>query len=214
MILEAVKQSVSSNMNTQTNMQILNDENSLSFFECFEDATKQVGSDNKIRWDHLGEEEQKCEYFAMAKDGVISYNGATFVCDYDRNELQLGDCSDRSKCLTISLTNGGTLVVNRDNLEELKDAITMFSPEDQLLIMRAIMVDKKAQEILRKIEEESFVIGGEAYTIKEWSQLIERFDKSQEEIKMQLQEEVERQKEEQKQQERLEEEEDLILRIL
>lgn len=189
-------------------------DNSVSFLEHFQDATQKISSGEKIRWDHLDEEEQKCEYFARAEDGIISYEGAVFVCDYERNELQLGDCSDRSRCLTIPLSKGGSLVVNRDNISELKDAISMFSPEDQLLIMKAIMIDKKAQEILNEIEEESFAIGSQSYTIREWNKLIERFDKSENEIKEQLQEEIEKQKEEQEKKELIEDEEDLILGIL
>lgn len=189
-------------------------DNSVSFLEHFQDATQKISSGEKIRWDHLDEEEQKCEYFARAEDGIISYEGAVFVCDYERNELQLGDCSDRSRCLTIPLSKGGSLVVNRDNISELKDAISMFSPEDQLLIMKAIMIDKKAQEILNEIEEESFAIGSQSYTIREWNKLIERFDKSENEIKEQLQEEIEKQKEEQEKKELIEEDEDLILGIL
>lgn len=189
-------------------------DNSVSFLEHFQDATQKISSGEKIRWDHLDEEEQKCEYFARAEDGIISYEGAVFVCDYERNELQLGDCSDRSKCLTIPLSKGGSLVVNRDNISELKDAISMFSPEDQLLIMKAIMIDKRAQQILNEIEEESFAIGSQSYTIREWNKLIERFDKSENEIKEQIQEEIEKQKEEQEKKELIEENEDLILGIL
>ena len=214
MILDTVKQNTLQSTYTAGNNQISFSDNMISFLDHFQDATEKITSDSKVLLDHLGEDEQKCEYFSMAKDGVISYQGATIICDYDRNELQLGDCSDRSKCLTIPLTNGGSLVVNRDNIEELKDAISMFSPEDQLLIMKAILMDKRAQEVLREIEEESFAIGAESYTVREWDKFMERFDKTEDVIKKQVQEEIEKRKEEEKEEELLKDDEDLILGIL
>lgn len=214
MILDAVTCDASQSLFMGGSTKVGFGDNSVSFLEHFQDATEKISSENKIRWDHLDEEEQKCEYFASAENGIISYEGAVFVCDYERNELQLGDCSDRSKCLTIPLSKGGSLVVNRDNIDELKDAISMFSPEDQLLIMKAIMIDKRAQQILNEIEEESFAIGSQSYTIKEWDKMIERFDKIENEIKEQIQEEIEKQKEEQEKKELIEDDEDLILGIL
>lgn len=214
MILDIVRQNTLQNTYMTGSNQISFSDNMISFLDHFQEATEKITSDSKVLLDHLGEDEQECEYFSMAENGVISYKSAMFVCDYERNELQLGDCSNRSKCLTIPLTNGGNLVVNRDNIEELKDAITMFSPEDQLLIMKAIMMDKRAQEVLREIEEESFAIGAESYTVKEWDKFLERFDKTEDVIKKQVQEEIKRRKEEEKKEELLEEDEDLILGIL
>lgn len=214
MILDAVTCDASQSLFMEESVKTKIGDNSISFLKHFQDATEKISSENKIRWDHLDEEEKKCEYFTRAEDGIISYEGAVFVCDYERNELQLGDCSDRSRCLTIPLSKGGSLVVNRDNISELKDAISMFSPEDQLLIMKAIMIDKKAQEILNEIEEESFAIGSQSYTIREWNKLIDHFDKIENEIKEQIQEEIEKNKEEQEKKELIEDDEDLILGIL
>lgn len=53
-------------------------------------------------------------------------------------------------------------MVNRDNLGELSIAITMFSPEDQNRIMRAIAEDKKAQATQNEIEDEKNSIGDDA----------------------------------------------------
>ena len=217
MILDAVKQNTLQNMYVGESTQSQTNGKTICFLDHFQEATEKITSGDKILLDHRDEDEQECEYFSMAQDGVISYKGAVFVCDYGRNELQLGDCSDRSKCLTIPLTNGGSLVVNRDNIIELKDAISMFSPEDQLLIMKAIIMDKRAQEVLREIEEESFSIGAESYTVKEWDKLIERFDRVEDVIKKQVEEDIEKRKEEEEKKEQLledEEEEDLILGIL
>ena len=65
----------------------------------------------------------------------------------------LGDCTNRSDCITISLAEGGSLVVNRKNVGELLDAITMFSPEDRRRIIEAIQQDRMAQQALRELEE-------------------------------------------------------------
>ena len=94
------------------------------------------------------------EYFAMAKDGVVSYKGVDFICDYKTNTLMLGDCSNSDNCIRVALSNGGSLMFNRDNISSLGDAISLFSPEDINRIMRAIQMDKMANDALRDIEEE------------------------------------------------------------
>lgn len=204
MVLDAVQQNTSQNFYVEESNRNQYNDRSVSFLDHFKDATEKVTSVDRIRWEHLDEEEQECEYFAMAENGVISYKGVIFVCDCGRNELQLGDCSDRSNCLTISLSKGGSLVVNRDNIDELKDAITMFSPEDRLLIMKAIILNKRANEVLEEIKDQSFTIGGKSYTIKEWDKIMDRFDRTEEAIKEQLQEKVEKQKEEEEKKDALE----------
>ena len=103
---------------------------------------------------------KKCPYQAREKDGIIEYNGVTFVCDFERNQLTLGDVSNKKDCITIALSEGGSLVVNRDNLSELAKAIGMFSPEDVNRIMRAIALDNKVQQMQQELEdEENSVIG-------------------------------------------------------
>lgn len=101
-------------------------------------------------------------YGYLAEDGIIDYNGIIFLCDEEKNAICLGDVSDRSNVLTIPLSGGGCLMVNRDNLGELSQAITMFSPEDMNRIMRAIADDKKAQEMQKTIEDEVNSIGDDA----------------------------------------------------
>lgn len=101
-------------------------------------------------------------YGYLAQNGVIRYNGVEFVCDERSNAICLGDMSDPKEVLTIRLSGGGRLMVNRKNLGELSQAITMFSPEDINLIMRAIADDKKAQETLREIEEDVNSVGDDA----------------------------------------------------
>lgn len=101
-------------------------------------------------------------YEYMAQDGVISYKGVIFTCNAQWNAICLGDMSNRSNVLTIPLSEGGCLMVNRDNLGDLSQAITMFSPEDINRIMRAIADDKKAQEAQNTLEEEANSIGDDA----------------------------------------------------
>ena len=101
-------------------------------------------------------------YGYLAQDGVINYNGVQFVCDERSDTISLGDMSNPKDVLVIRLSGGGRLMVNRNNLGELSQAITMFSPEDINLIMRAIADDQKAQDALREIEEDINSIGDDA----------------------------------------------------
>lgn len=111
---------------------------------------------------------KKCPYQALAKDGVIEYNGVTFVCDYERNQITLGNVSNKKDCITVALSEGGSLVVNRDNLSDLAKAIGMFSPEDVNRIMRAIALDTKVQQMQQELEDEENTVvrmGAETYSL-------------------------------------------------
>ena len=99
-------------------------------------------------------DKRTCEYFDMADEtGTISYKSATFVCDKKNNTLMLGDCSNESNCLRIKLSKGGSLLVNRENIDQLLMSISMFSAKDQGLIMQAVMKDKIAQAAKEKKKE-------------------------------------------------------------
>ncbi|MDE6129749.1 MAG: hypothetical protein K2G16_11245 [Lachnospiraceae bacterium] len=98
-------------------------------------------------------------YSHLAKDGVIEYNGVTFVCDYEHNTLSLGDVSNPKNVIYVALADGGTLQVNRDNVDDLSKAIGMFSPEDVNRILRAISIDAQCQRKLVEIDEERNSIG-------------------------------------------------------
>ncbi len=87
------------------------------------------------------------------ENGIITYKGVVFVCDNEKNQLCLGDMSDPNKVLNIPLSKGGCLRVNRDNYGDLAKAITMFSPEDINIIMRAITMDKRAQQMKNEIDD-------------------------------------------------------------
>lgn len=101
----------------------------------------------------------KVPYGYLAKDGAITYNGVTFVCDERTNSICLGDMSDKKKVLNIPLSGGGHLKVNRDNLGDLAKAIGMFSPEDVNLILRAIAQDTKVQSMQQELEDMENEVG-------------------------------------------------------
>ena len=101
----------------------------------------------------------KVPYGRLAKDGVIVYNGVCFVCDEKTNSICLGDMTDEENVLTIPLSKGGHLKVNRNSIGLLSKAAGMFSPEDLNLIMRAISEDTRIQAIQKEIEDEDASIG-------------------------------------------------------
>ena len=79
------------------------------------------------------------------------------------------------------------MVVNKDNLGQLSDAISMFNAKDQFLILNALMMERKIKETKGEIEEaDSIMIGGKAYTQKEWDQTIDRFDEAEENVQEQV----------------------------
>ena len=132
----------------------------------FEKLERQNGDKNKLEGRSESElwamafaegmpEDNGVPYFYLAKDGIIDYNGVVFFCDEEHRAICLGDTSDKSKCLNIPLSGGGSLIVNRDNLGSLAKAIGMFSPEDVNLIMRAIAEDAKIQQMKQQIEDET-----------------------------------------------------------
>lgn len=103
--------------------------------------------------------DKKAPYSYLAKDGIIEYNGVTFVCDYEHNALCLGDVSNPKDVIYVALEKGGTLQVNRDNIGDLSKAIGMFSPEDVNRILRAISKDAQCKRNLLEIDEAKNSIG-------------------------------------------------------
>ena len=102
-----------------------------------------------------------CPYSEYADaSGTIVYNGVVFQCDSEKNRLCLGDVTNLKNCLTIHLKRG-SLVVNKNNLSQLSDAIGMFSPEDANIIMRALAEYQKVKDKLNEIEDDKMGIGQE-----------------------------------------------------
>lgn len=93
------------------------------------------------------------EYFAMATGDTLTYNGVTFSLDRKANALTLGDVSKRKDCVYVGLAKGGSLIFNRDNTDGVMDALTMFSPEDQERIVKAIQIDNMAQKAKKEVED-------------------------------------------------------------
>lgn len=163
----------------------------------------------------------KVPYGERSKAGIINYNGVIFVCDETKNRLCLGDVSDNSNCISVTLSGGGSLVVNRDNIDELAKAISMFSPEDINRILEAIAEDNRLRQVQSELEEDtegagvedteearqkkirellkepSFQIGGSTFTIKEWENFLEKFDSTEEKLREEMRAEIEKRKEEQ-----------------
>ena len=91
-------------------------------------------------------------YLDKNGDRVISYKGATFIGDPEANTLCLGDMNDKENILSIPLSDGGRLMVNRDNIDQLAKALDMFSPKDINRIMNAISTDAKIRSKQLEIE--------------------------------------------------------------
>ena len=126
--------------------------------EAYEVAASRTNSMFR-KWN--GVYKQACPYEYLAKDGVIEYNGIVFACDTEHNAISLGDVSDKSKVITVRLSGGGTLYVNRENIGDLSQAMGMFSPEDVNCILRALADDAKIQKTEEEIEEAGTHIGEE-----------------------------------------------------
>ncbi len=93
-------------------------------------------------------------YFRLADEaGILNYRGTIFTCDYKSNALKLGDCSNPKNCIRIALAGGGSLVVNKDSIDGLINAISMFSPEDVASILRALQKEKMKQKALNETKE-------------------------------------------------------------
>lgn len=116
-------------------------------------------SDKRKTFAEIMAERPKVPYAAMVKDGILAYNGVIFVADEKTNSLNLGDCSHQKDCISISLADGGTLNVNRENIGELAACMDMFSPEDQERILRAIQTDIHIARKNQELEELEDSIG-------------------------------------------------------
>lgn len=102
----------------------------------------------------IGDTTYANSYFRLAdKAGMINYRGTIFTCDYKTNALKLGDCSNLKNCIRIALSGGGSLVVNKNNIDELMNAISMFSSEDMACILQVLQKERMAQRTLNEIEE-------------------------------------------------------------
>ncbi len=93
-------------------------------------------------------------YSEYMEDGMIVYNGVAFTCNEQEHSICLGDMSDPRKVVTIPLSGGGILKVNRNEIGSLGKAMGMFCAEDVGNILRALEEDKQIQANQFAIEEE------------------------------------------------------------
>lgn len=110
----------------------------------------------------IREKNQGAPYSYLANEnGVIEYNGTVFTLNNEKKWLCLGniDLNHMEQVIRIPLSEGGCLMVNRDNIDDLARAIGMFSPEDINRILRAIKLDGKIQQMKHEIEEMEDGIG-------------------------------------------------------
>ena len=105
--------------------------------------------------DYLKGGQKKCPYSALAKDGIIEYNGVIFKCDYEKNALYLGDMSEGSDIITVNLPSGGTLKINADNIDQISRCAGMFTPEDLNAILRAIHEHEHTKHADLKTKDDS-----------------------------------------------------------
>lgn len=118
-----------------------------------EDDTVKTPVTRGVQLNRHIEGKDKVPYGEMAEDGVIEYNGVIFVCDYEHNRLTLGDTTNKEDCINIPLSGGGSLLVNRDNIDALSKAIGMFSPEDVRRILEALARDNKIQQMKKELDD-------------------------------------------------------------
>lgn len=150
-------------LDQENKIDVVNGKSLRSIFEALEkyntDREKADVSETKLLEQALLEKKKYTDngvpYNYLAKDGIIEYNGVVFVCDEKYKAIRLGDTSNPKNCLNIPLSGGGSLIVNRDNLDDLSKAIGMFTPEDVNLIMRAIAQDAKIQQMKHQIDDET-----------------------------------------------------------
>lgn len=110
----------------------------------------------------IREKNQGAPYSYLANEnGVIEYNGTVFTLNNEKKWLCCGniDLNHMEQVIRIPLSEGGCLMVNRDNIDDLARAIGMFSPEDINRILRAIKLDGKIQQMKHEIEEMEDGIG-------------------------------------------------------
>lgn len=120
------------------------------------DSLYEEETDEVVRGSSLTERLEgkgKMPYSALIKDGKIEYNGVVFIVDENSKSLNLGDTSKKENVLSIPLSGGGCLNVNRDSISSLASAIGMFSPEDINRILNAITVDTMVQKAQKEIED-------------------------------------------------------------
>lgn len=138
--------------------QLLSAKTGDTFISTTGDYTNETAtSDTYSNWvyNNVIDISRQSPYGAMANaNGIINYNGVTYVYNSTDKYLDLGDMTDQDQVLRIPLSTGDTLRVNRDNIDQVAKSISMFTPADQKRIMDAIYTDAKCRG--KKLEAEEF----------------------------------------------------------
>lgn len=107
-----------------------------------------------LMYNKVIDETNQSPYGCMANaNGSVTFNDVTYQYHSDSKYLDLGDVSNEDNVLTIPLSGGDTLRVNRDNIDDLAKSIGMFTPQDQKRIMDAIRTDAKCKEKKQEVED-------------------------------------------------------------
>ncbi len=122
------------------------------FWEKVYDDTKTSYRSEQIINQKMNGENPGDWYLLADENGIVSYNGVNFVLD--NQQLCLGNMDETDNVLSIPLSGGRTLKVNRNNIDDLGKAIGMFSPEDINRILRAISEDTHCRRKLNEIEDD------------------------------------------------------------
>lgn len=130
--------------------QLAQNGNSTSLNKTLYNSDKMQSAFEKI----LSDKQTDCPYRHLARDGVINYNGVTFVCDPKTNSICLGDMSNPKEVLTVNLPSGGHLKMNVNNFGDISKAVGMFSPKDLNEIIRAIHQYNFCKQKLNEMEDE------------------------------------------------------------
>jgi hypothetical protein len=120
----------------------------------FTNVTTTSDTYNNIVYNNVISMSMQSPYGAMADDlGLISYNGVTYQYSSSDRYLCLGDMNEEDNILTIPLSSGDTLRINRNSIDDLAKSISMFPPKDQKRIMEAIHTDAKCRSKRNEMEE-------------------------------------------------------------
>lgn len=159
-ILDAFKEELRERIAKEKDKQLLSSDSEKTALinaedDSGEEEVKQVSAPRRgSSFSDMLQGKKRAPYSYLADENdVINYNGVTFICDNEKQQIALGDISDLKNVITIPLSKGGCLKVHRDNIGDLAKAIGMFSPEDVNLILRAIAQDNKAREMQMEIDE-------------------------------------------------------------
>jgi hypothetical protein len=107
------------------------------------------------KFSQIIDQTQSSLYGRMADSkGEIKYNDTTYLYDAKKKEISIGDVSNKDDVISVTLTTGDTLLINRNNIDAVAKSIGLFTPKDVNRILNAIAQDAKAQSKRFEIEND------------------------------------------------------------